>query len=245
MALHLQQDMMGMHDIYSHPGWTGVLHGVTGRQWGNMQYPVQQQALAIALGVSPDAFVACEQVHGSAVAVVSRADCGTCIADTDGLISRETGVILTVKTADCIPVFLHDAQKEVVGVLHAGWRSLAAGIVRNGIKAMQQAFGCLITDIQVYIGPHIRPCCFTVSPDVAEQFVMYPAVLNKSSNTITVDLAATAAAQVSASGMQSSQITVCSCCTACDADNFFSYRRDHDQAGRMLSYIGLANGETD
>ena len=80
----------------------------------------------------------------------------------DAVITNNKGILLGVQVADCVPVLLYDAKKNVIGVVHAGWRGTAASILKKTIEAMQERFGSFSDDIKIAIGPEhkmvLLPC---------------------------------------------------------------------------------------
>jgi polyphenol oxidase len=151
------------------------------------------------------------QVHGTRVVVDGQG-----IEDADGQVTTARGVAATVLVADCLPVALAGADS--VGVVHAGWRGLAAGVLEAGV----QATGA----VAAAIGPGIGPCCYEVGDDVRAAF---------GTQGPTLDLKAVARARLQAAGVQ--EIHDCGLCTACDPERFFSHRRDRGVTGRQA---GLA-----
>jgi polyphenol oxidase len=151
------------------------------------------------------------QVHGTRVVVDGQG-----IEDADGQVTTARGVAATVLVADCLPVAL--AGADGVGVVHAGWRGLAAGVLEAGV----QATGA----VAAAIGPGIGPCCYEVGDDVRAAF---------GTQGPTLDLKAVARARLQAAGVQ--EIHDCGLCTACDPERFFSHRRDRGVTGRQA---GLA-----
>ncbi|HSJ27449.1 MAG TPA: polyphenol oxidase family protein [Acidimicrobiia bacterium] len=172
---------------------------------GDMRHDPSARA---RLGLPPD-WATVRQVHGSdVVRVTGPGDHGS----ADGLVTSTRGVPLAVFTADCMGIVLH-AEGEV-GVLHAGWRGLAAGVIERVLERM----GAVAS---VAIGPHIRACCFEVGPEVADLFEGHLA--RTTAGTVSVDLAAAAAARLPVPP------TVVERCTRCGVDAF-SHRRDATSA---------------
>jgi polyphenol oxidase len=151
------------------------------------------------------------QVHGTRVVVDGQG-----IEDADGQVTTARGVAATVLVADCLPVAL--AGADGVGVVHAGWRGLAAGVLEAGVEATGA--------VAAAIGPGIGPCCYEVGDDVRAAF---------GTQGPTLDLKAVARARLQAAGVQ--EIHDCGLCTACDPERFFSHRRDRGVTGRQA---GLA-----
>jgi YfiH family protein len=151
------------------------------------------------------------QVHGARVVVD-----GEGIEEADGQATSAPGVAAIVLTADCLPVAL--AGPDRVGMVHAGWRGLAAGVLEAGVEATGA--------VAAAIGPGIGPCCYEVGDDVRAVF---------GTTEPTLDLKAIARARLEAAGV--AEIHDCGLCTSCDAERFFSHRRDRGVTGRQA---GLA-----
>ena len=88
----------------------------------------------------------------------------------DGLLTATPGLLLAIKTADCLPVILVDAKRRAVGVFHAGWRGTVKRIVEKGVGEMFRCFGSRPRDLKAAIGPGIQGCCYEVGEEVREQF---------------------------------------------------------------------------
>jgi purine-nucleoside/S-methyl-5'-thioadenosine phosphorylase / adenosine deaminase len=151
------------------------------------------------------------QVHGTRVVVD-----GEGIEEADGQVTTKPGVAALVLVADCLPVAL--AGPEGVGVVHAGWRGLAAGVLEAGVEAAGAVCAA--------IGPGIGPCCYEVGDDVRAVF---------GTTVRTLDLKAIARARLEAAGVR--DVHDCGLCTSCDPGRFFSHRRDRGVTGRQA---GLA-----
>ncbi|MEX1004017.1 MAG: polyphenol oxidase family protein [Acidimicrobiia bacterium] len=155
------------------------------------------------------------QVHGSAVVDASASgDHG----EADGLATSATGLALAVFTADCLGVVMHGAGR--VAVVHAGWRGVAAGVVANAVERVGDV-------ASVHIGPHIRPCCFEVGPEVSARFVGH--LSRTRTGTTSVDLASAVAAQLPV------EPEIIDRCTRCGND-MFSHRRNG--TGERLATVG-------
>ena len=117
-------------------------------------------------------FTACQQVHGTLVAVVDRRhkgmgalDLESAIEGADGMITKEP-VVLFAFFADCVPIWLYDPVQKAGGVIHAGWRGTAAGIVLEALAKMKSHFGSKPEDLYAAVGPSIGPCCYQVGEEV-------------------------------------------------------------------------------
>jgi len=151
--------------------------------------------------------------------------------EADALITSLAGFVLSVRTADCVPILIADPANHAVAAVHAGWRGTVSGILSKALEAMANRFGTAPQEALVAIGPAIGPCCYEVGPEVAVQFG-HPA-----ENT-HVDLIEANRQQALSSGVSVRHITVLGRCTLCEATLFHSYRRDREQSGRLVAAIG-------
>ena len=165
-----------------------------------------------------------QQIHSAKVMVANHSGC---LGEADALVTTQAGLTVSVRTADCYPIFLADERKRAVAAVHAGWRGTVAHILDATIKAMQSR----PEDIYAAIGPGIGVCCYQVGPEVGKLFALEQGG--------KVDLAAANRTQLLATGVPAAQISTLGGCTFCDAVQFHSFRRDKDQLGRMVSWIAL------
>ena len=174
-----------------------------------------------------------KQVHGAVVIEAAKAMSGT---EADGLVTRVAGAVCAVLTADCLPVLLADRAGKTVGIAHAGWRGLAAGIIENVVRAMDVP----ASDLIAYIGPGIGPQRYEVGEDVREAFVgkepdAAAAFVSRQNGKYLVDLHRLAQRRLSDAGVH--EVHGASVCTVSD-ERFFSFRRDR-VTGRMASLVWL------
>ncbi len=171
-----------------------------------------------------------EQVHGSKVTLVGKNDLGKTIKESDALITNQKGVFLSVRVADCLPIFIYDLKTESIGVIHAGWRGLNKGVIKNTILLMKKKFKVVSKNLKIYIGPHICEKHYQVGEEVSRKFVKYNA---KGS----LDISAIARVQMKELGISIKNIKVDESCTFEDK-SLFSYRRDKT-AKRNIYTFGL------
>jgi YfiH family protein len=176
------------------------------------------------------------QIHSSIVVDVEGRS--GCLGEGDALVSNTPGVLVAVKTADCIPILIVDARARAVAAVHAGWRGTAKNIMAQTIAEMEKKFYSRAEDVHVAIGPGIGPCCYEVGPEVAAQFRQYDSSLLTVAPATHLDLAESNRRQIEACGVALDRIYVAGICTMCNAE-FHSYRRDKEQAGRMFSVVGI------
>ncbi|HEY1329161.1 MAG TPA: peptidoglycan editing factor PgeF [Casimicrobiaceae bacterium] len=175
------------------------------------------------------------QVHGANVVTFSEA--AQAIPDADGAVTRAPGVPLVVLVADCLPVLLADRAGSVIGIAHAGWRGVAAGVLEATLDAMARPAG----DIVAWIGPGIGPDAFEVGQDVHDAFVSRDAHAAHAFRSLRhgkwlADLPALARRRLEARGV--ADVAGGTWCTVSDPQRFYSYRRD-GPSGRMAAFIWL------
>jgi len=176
------------------------------------------------------------QIHSSAV--VDAAGRSGCLGEGDALVTNTPGMLVAVKTADCIPILIVDGRTHSVAAVHAGWRGTVKNIAAQAIAEMEKKFGSRMQDLHAAIGPGIGKCCYEVGPEVAAQFHQDDYSLRNCTHTAHLDLAASNRRQLEACGLTADRIYVAGLCTKCNGE-FHSYRRDKEQAGRMFSVAGI------
>jgi len=174
--------------------------------------------------------------HGNKVAVVEEKNWQQ-RHEADGFLTKEPGLILTVTVADCFPVYLHDPVRKVVGLVHAGWRGIVLGVVKETIGNMQEVFGSCPEDVSLSIGPGICKEHFSIRGDVLCFFEDWGSLVKKGRGKHHVDLAGILAEQARLLGVRN--IEDCGLCTFCD-ERFYSSRREQGNPPNvMLAYIGM------
>ena len=88
----------------------------------------------------------------------------------DALLTRESGVLLAVQTADCIPILLADTRTRAIAAIHSGWRGTLNRIVEKTVGRMRLEFGTRPEDVIAALGPGIGGCCYEVGHEVANEF---------------------------------------------------------------------------
>jgi YfiH family protein len=169
-----------------------------------------------------------KQIHSN---VVLLADEPGVVGEGDALITSRPGLAVSVRTADCYPILLADVRNRAIAAIHAGWRGTSAQIVIRTLQKMNLEFGTEPGDVSAAIGPGIGVCCYEVGEDVARQFGF--------AQRTHLDLMSENRKQLEQAGVSPQNIQALDVCTFCDAERFFSYRREKEKAGRMTSFIML------
>ena len=176
-----------------------------------------------------------KQAHSVNVRKINRAGV---FEQTDGMLTKTRGLSLIVSAADCLPLFLYDTLNGAIGIVHSGWKGTKGGIVINAINLLSESFGTYPSNLLCGIGPSIEGACYEVGEEVACQF---DDKFLKAANEgkFHLDLKAAVVAQMLSTGVRSENIEVSEICNRCDANNFFSHRREGDKSGRMWGLIRL------
>ncbi len=159
------------------------------------------------------------QVHGSAIleAAVERPG-----READGQVTAERGIGTVVMTADCLPIAI--AGGGAVGLVHAGWRGLADGVIGNGVAAVRELTGD--RELRAAIGPGAGPCCYEVGEEIHARFG------GRARNGRRLDLKSLAREQLTRAGVEVvHDVGLCTICS--DPSLFFSHRRDRGVTGRQ------------
>ncbi|MFN8345129.1 MAG: peptidoglycan editing factor PgeF [Spirosomataceae bacterium] len=186
-------------------------------------------------GISETRFASSFQIHGDKVQVVTESGR---TEGYDALITDRPNVFVGVTVADCTPVLIFDRRTKAVAAVHAGWRGTVAQIVRKTLETMQQTYGTQAADCYAYVGTCIDECSFEVGAEVAEQFEAGFKRFDAGLGKYLIDLKRANAAQLTAFGIPSLQIEISPYSTITHNADYFSYRLEKGQTGRMLAIIG-------
>lgn len=192
-------------------------------------------AFGTAIAAPAPGYKLLHQIHSATV--LEARECGPGV-EGDALITRECGVFVGVKTADCVPLLIADPVQRAVAAVHAGWRGTLSGIAAMAVARMGEAFGSRPEDLVAAIGPSIGVCCFEVGPEVAVEFGdIFPERCDLLQKT-KLDLREANLRQLLAAGVPARQIDSDPPCTYCGGAEFYSWRRDRVAGQRMFAAIG-------
>lgn len=205
-------------------------------------------SLSERLGTPLSDFVRPYQAGGDKVSIVGAVHGGSGIIrdndlkKTDGLVTAEKGLVLTVIAADCVPIYLLDERAGVIGLLHCGWRSAAESLISNGISSMR-ALGASPSYIHAVIGPHICSECYEVGEEVYQKYsdVFTEAELSQffsvRSGRLHLQLSAAIRTRLMAESVPEGNISEVGECTYHDR-SYYSYRRG-DRGRQNLAFLML------
>ncbi len=214
---------------------------------------VDEKRLAHAMDQGEIPVASVHQVHGDGILVVDRPAEDWVAAQKkiaaagraegyDAMVTDQPGVILAVRTADCLPVLIFDPRQRVIAAVHAGWRGALREVVPKTVRCMMDRFSCQPQAVIIGIGPSIRSCCYEVGEMVlAPLSARYPywqeVVKESGDKKAMLNLQELIRRQLLELGVPMDQIEIAQACTSCDPERFFSYRRDGKKTGSMWSGI--------
>lgn len=214
------------------------------------------ELFADALGVSDKEFISVPQIHSADIRHVTSKNAGEGFfrdaeSPCDGYIATEEGIVLGVRTADCVPILIYAPPNNNFGgavmALHAGWRGTAAGIVTEAIERAVM-LGAERDRMRAAIGPSICSDCYSVRSDFYESFrkmagerLTETFVVRDASNKDRwyADLKGANRSLLTLGGLAPENVDVCRECTSCKPDEFYSHRYSGGVRGTMLSAITL------
>ena len=183
------------------------------------------------------------QVHGARVVDAATVDG---IVEADAALTDQPGTVAVVMVADCMPVLLADERGRCVGVAHAGWRGLAAGILQATVLAMRERLREPDARLIAYLGPAIGPDHFEVGGDVLQAMTAglqgaAAAFVPSGAGKYRADLFALGRMALAAAGVDA--VVGGGVCTYCDPDRFYSHRRDR-VTGRHAALVWIDRQRT-
>lgn len=179
------------------------------------------------------------QVHGNQPAIVIQAGAAP---EADSLITTTPGIALCVLTADCLPIFVCNHTGDEVGIIHAGWRGMSAGIIENTLAAMRSE----PEDLLIWLGPAIQSCHYETGEDVREAFLdraadarqqeQFKAAFAPRTEPGKYQADLIRLARIKLHHLGATSISGGSHCTHSDPTRFYSHRRN-TPCGRMANLI--------
>ena len=193
--------------------------------------------VANAFGFEEKTLVLLDQVHKDQVLLLEEQGLPPPPRHYDAVITARPHTLLGILTADCIPIFVVDQNKQVIAAIHAGRQGTALHITRKVLKRMEEEFGCATKDLLVSLGPSIGSCCYEIDDKVfLPEWESYSTPSGNGKRML--DLARINIDLLKGEGIEEDQIFCIDLCTGCHRDLFYSYRKE-GRTGRQLSFIGI------
>ena len=228
-------------DVFPH-SFSLALH--TGEDTKNII--ANRNTLAIQLqSIQTLNFIVANQTHSDHIEVIRDGQTkgwhtvSDAVKDCDAFISNVPNIVLSILTADCVPILLYDPKQKVIAAIHAGWKGTQAQIASKTVQKMKKEFHCDKEDIIAGIAPSIGHCCYEVGVDVAQHFFDTPKGFTSIGEKYMLDLPYINRQQLLNAGLEAKHIEMSNICTACEVEHFFSYRKEKGCSGRFMSMIAL------
>ncbi len=190
-------------------------------------------------------FIVANQTHSNNIHIVTEtktegwSSLDTAIENCDALITKQKNIMLTILTADCVPILLFDKKQNIISAVHAGWKGTEQKIVYKTIEKMKEIFNSNPKDILATIAPSIGKCCYEVDWRVSKHFKEIENAYENRGKKQMLDLPYINKVQLLQAGIDEHNIELSNVCTACEVKNYFSYRKEKGCSGRFMSMIGL------
>lgn len=217
------------------------------RSWGGVRKEHFSSTLVDKIerttGFKKQDWVLAEQVHGTEVAVITEKEGHKRpLRGVDGIVTNRQDILLVIKHADCVPIFLFDRVKEIIGLVHSGWRGTVGKIGLVALQRMMREFGSRVQDIEIALGPAAQACCYRKPKDsLFTQLPEWKEHIQGKKQELAIDLSGFISQMFVKAGVEKRKITDCRICTVHSRD-FWSWTRQRDQKearGMGISVLGL------
>lgn len=205
-----------------------------------------KRRLAGAIGVRPEDMTFTHQTHTVNVAVVREEDRGKRFMETDGMVTNVPGICLVTFYADCVPLYLVDPVRKVIGLSHSGWRGTVNRMGRVTLEKMHEVYGTDPEDVVAAIGPSICQDCYEVSEDVILEFQKNfrkedwdDLYYRKENGKYQLNLWRANEIIFQEAGVKKEHIAVTNVCTHCNPEILFSHRTTGDKRGNLSALLAL------
>ena len=212
-----------------------LVHGFGTRRWTFADFKKSPELAGFSV-------VLLKQVHSGRLVFVAHRP--RTRPRADALATSRPGLLLVVKTADCLPVLLADAEKRVVAAVHCGWRGTQRRILESVVAGLRKLYGCRPAALRAALGPCIGASCYEVGEDVRDGFAAAGLPLDffrarrGAPGKFDLDLREANRRQLIDAGLSLRRIADIAVCTHCDTD-LLSFRRDRDKTSRLYNFIGI------
>lgn len=180
-----------------------------------------------------------KQVHSDKIYVYNLGNKELKDKEGDAIITNEKDVIVGAFTADCVPVILVDDKKKVIAAIHSGWKGTFNSITKKTVERLVKEFDTDVKNIKVYIGPHIRQCCYEISEELKEKFIdKMNLPKERLFNGRRLNMEMCIENDLIKCGIKDENIFTLPLCTHCESDiKLHSYRKTSGTYGRLFSFV--------
>lgn len=238
----VEKDKLGFFTFNQLKNYDSIIYGFTTKNW-------TKEALIENLNLNDFSIISLKQIHSDRFHFLNKKPDRDLIGDA--LITNESNLLLTVKTADCLPILIFDKKEKVVSAIHVGWKGTIKKITQRVVQVIVDSLGIKPFSLLALLGPCICSRCYEVGEDVKEICEKEWSSLNYVFKSLLVpsfkegkyhlDLRKANTAQLEEMGLKQENIFHVDLCTKCNTKLFYSNRQEPNSKGRMISFIGLRN----
>lgn len=227
--------------------YPNLIQGISTRFYGTVKEngQIQEENLShfvTDLGIDRKQLILVDQLHAGTIITVNSVK-DDVRKDVDGIITTKKNLFMGIRTADCVPILFYDVEKEIAGIVHAGYKGILNDIIHHILLEFKK-LGSNLSDITVGIGPGIGNECYSASSKRIELFKQkFPDTVSYQykDGTYFLNLEQTAFSILTSTGIHRDNIEKASLCTKCNNTSFYSYRGDSKETfGLCMSIIGMA-----
>ena len=236
-------------------GFSTRLGGVSDREFASMNLSYHRgddsknvdrnyELICNALNIDKEQLVFTNQIHDTKIQYADGSQ--KQYANTDGLITDKSGIVIATSYADCVPLYFVDVKKKVIGFSHSGWRGTVGKIGKKTVEEMSKKFNSNKEDIIAIIGPSICKDCYEVSEEVAQEFSnvlskeqIKDVIFEKGNGKYQLDLWKANQWILLDTGLRSENIYISGLCTSCNSDVLFSHRATKGKRGNLNGFLGI------
>lgn len=214
-----------------------IVHGFTTRSVGSDIAKIAEHTK-----IYQDKIFTVEQVHDNNVVIIDEKTRRKNLPPADALVTNVKGVLIGVRTADCLPILMYDSKKQVVAAIHAGYKGILSDVILKTLTVLMQTMGCRLENLNFVFGPTICVAHYEVGDEVIAQFrERFGVRFSYDRSTYPkphLDIAATARMILEDEGLFHRNFTDLGLCTFENEELFYSYRRQKEE-GRQFNFIGM------
>jgi|Deesub1362B_J571_1020462.scaffolds.fasta_scaffold01288_7 hypothetical protein len=239
MVYHLEKKGNLEFFIFPQLKMKGLVYGFTTKIW-NINEIIKN------FNFKEDSIISLRQIHSDRFYKIAGKSNKILVGDA--LITLKQGLLLTVRTADCLPILIFDNREKIIAAIHSGWKGTAKKITLKVLNEIISS-NVKVTSLFALLGPCICEKCYEVGENVKEAFENskewknsnYFLVPSDEHNKYYFNLKKANLFQIYEAGIKKKNILSIDLCTKCNPNLFFSYRRKPKTKQRMLAFIGLKN----
>jgi YfiH family protein len=216
---------------------SSVVAAFSGREFQKARFP----DFLKVLDLKPESLHLVNQKHTARIVKINKDGGAVDSEPADGLWTEAEGLVLGIRTADCIPAFFYHPERQSIGLAHAGWRGLKAAILPAMVSVLTHGKRAAAKPLKVFLGPCVGGWCYEVGPEF-KSFFPKEYRTTAATGRGCLDLVEVAKRQLADAGILPENVKTSGYCTACRKDRFYSVRGEAGTEERMLSIITRAAG---